>query len=519
MKKILVLFMTITLLCAMISGCNSKATQSSAQLGTSTPQAVKHLNIGLFWFGTNLDPAQEWNGWTLTRIAVGETLVTVNKKMEFAPQLADSWKIVNDTTWEFQIRKGVTFHNGNPVTGAAVKSSIERSMKLNKRGDANLKQASVEADGQTVTFKTKEPYGAFLANLSEPLFVIVDTSADTAKFGDQPICTGPFMVTGFTKDVDIKIKRYDGYWGTKTAIETATIKNISDANTRALALQSGDLDIAQSIDVHSLPVFTGDKNFNIHDVTGIRVIYACLNTKNKQLSDVAVRQALSYGIDRETYAKIVGGGAVAAGAPFPPSVPYGYAKLTRQTYDVAKAKQLLADAGYADSNGDGTLDKNGKPLAFTISMASNTDAASLQLAQAMQSQLAKIGVKTEIAMLENVNDRRKNGDFDIIFCNFATAATGDPQRFLEANFTTGGTENYGKHSNAELDKAIKRLSEEFDTSKRANIATEAQQLVIDQAVDLFLVSPANNIVCKSTVKNIVPFPIDYYLMTEKVTVE
>lgn len=511
--------MTITLFGSMISGCNSKATQSSLQIASANSQATKHLNIGVFWVGTNLDPAQDWNGWTLPRIAVGETLVTVNEKMEFIPQLADSWKVIDDITWEFHIRKGVTFHNGNPVTGAGVKSSIERSMKLNKRGDTNLKLVSIEADGQTVTFKTKEPYGAFLANLSEPLFVIVDTSVDTTKFGDQPICTGPFMVTGFTKDVEIQIKRYDGYWGNKTAIETATIKNIPDANTRALALQSGELDIAQRIDVNSLPVFAGDKNFNIHDVTGIRVMYACINTKNEQLSDVAVRQALSYGVDRETYAKIVGGGAVAAGAPFPPSVPYGYDKLTRQTYDVAKAKKLLADAGYADSNGDGTLDKNGKPLAFTISMASNTDAASLQLAQAMQSQLAKIGVKIEIAMLENVNDRRKNGDFDIIFSNFATAATGDPQWFLEANFITGGTENYGKYSNADLDKVIKQLSEEFDTSKRAEIAIEAQQLIIDQAVNLFLVSPANNIVSKSTVKNIVPFPIDYYLMTEKVTVE
>ena len=160
-----------------------------------------HLDFGIYWFGDDLDPGNGWNGWTLTRAAVGETLITVNENLEFVGQIADEWEAVDDTTWKFHIRDGVTFQNGNICDAQAVVSSIQRSLEVNERGQTNLKLASVEADGDYVIFTTEEPYGAFLANLTEPLFVIVDTSVDTSNFGNEPICTGAYKVTSFEPDV------------------------------------------------------------------------------------------------------------------------------------------------------------------------------------------------------------------------------------------------------------------------------------------------------------------------------
>ena len=139
----------------------------------------KHLNGALYWFGSSLDPATEWDGWTTCRAGITETLVTVNEKYEIVPLLADSWEQKDDTTWVLHVRDGVTFHNGKPVDGEAVKKSFERAMELQERAVSAAKIASIEADGQNVTITTTEPFGAFLANISEPMYSIVDVDAGT----------------------------------------------------------------------------------------------------------------------------------------------------------------------------------------------------------------------------------------------------------------------------------------------------------------------------------------------------
>ena len=180
------LFLGLLLVLALFAVACSKDEKKEA-----TNVERGHLNMALYWFGDTLDPALGWDGWTLTRVAVGETLVTLDENLNIVPQLADSWENVNETTWKFHIRQGVTFQNGNPLTAEAVKSSIERSIKMNERGKTNLKLKDIQVDGEYVIFTTEEPYGAFLANISEPLFIIVDTSVDTSKYAEAPIATGP----------------------------------------------------------------------------------------------------------------------------------------------------------------------------------------------------------------------------------------------------------------------------------------------------------------------------------------
>ena len=239
---------------------------------TVAAEEEKHLNFGIYWFGDDLDPGNGWNGWTLTRAAVGETLITVNENLEFVGQIADEWKADDDqVTWRFHIREGVTFQNGNVCDAEAVVSSIKRSLEVNERGQTNLKLANVEADGDWVVFTTEEPYGAFLANLTEPLFVIVDTSADTSTFGEKPICTGPYMVTAFEPDVSFDAVAYDGYWGGKPGLDSITCYDLPDDNSRAMALQSKELDMMQRVAGTDLPIFTGDSEYEVQMATGTRV--------------------------------------------------------------------------------------------------------------------------------------------------------------------------------------------------------------------------------------------------------
>ena len=207
----------------------------SASVISVSAEGGKHINAALYWFGTSLDPAVEWDGWTTCRAGITETLVTVNENYEIVPLLADSWEQTDDTTWNMHIREGVTFHNGKPVDGEAVKKSFERAFATQERAVTAAKIESIEADGQNVIFKTTEPFGAFLANISEPMYSIVDADADT-DFASAPIATGPYMVTGFEVNTFIELAKYDGYWNGASDVDTITVKNIDDDSTRGMAL-------------------------------------------------------------------------------------------------------------------------------------------------------------------------------------------------------------------------------------------------------------------------------------------
>lgn len=514
MKKRVMAGILLALVSGAFIGCGEKKEEQKQEtVATSEVQERGHLNAALYWFGESMDPADGWSGWTLTRAAVGETLVTVDEDMNLVGQLADSWENINDTTWKFHIRQGVKFHSGNPLTAEAVKASIERSIKLNERGETNLKLESIEVEGEYVIFKTKQPYGAFLANLSEPLFIIVDTSANTDKFKEIPIATGPYKVTAYTDKVSFEIAAFDEYWGGKPALASATIFNIGDDNTRAMALQSGDIDLAQGIRAGNIELFNNNENFEMKTKTGTRIDFMFMNTAREPLSDKNIRLAINSAVNYEVIAKAVGAGAVPVGAPFPPNTPYGYDKLNKASYDLTKATEFLTKAGYKDTNGDGYVDKNGKNLEIEIYSGTPSTRVSSILPEFVQSQLKEAGIKANVNIVENVFEYRKAGNFDLLFENWQTASTGDSQWFLDQAFRSGASDNYGKYSNEKLDDLIEKLTVTFDVNERAKITKEASQIIIDEAFGTYLISQANINIANKKVKNFKTFPIDYYFLT------
>ena len=198
------------------------------------------------------------------------------------------------------------------------------------------------------------------------MFIIVDTSVDTSKFKETPVCTGPYMVTSFKPATSFEVVAYENYWGGKPALDSITVFNIEDDNTRALALQSGDVDMAQGIRAGDIALFTDNKDYIVKTTTGTRIEFLTMNTVKSVLKDKNLRLAVNSAVDYDTIAKVVGGGAVAARAPFPASAPYGYDELNKQTFDLEKAKTLLAEAGYKDTDNDGYVDKDGKNLELNI---------------------------------------------------------------------------------------------------------------------------------------------------------
>ena len=435
----------------------------------------KHLNGALYWFGSSLDPATEWDGWTTCRAGITETLVTVNEKYEIVPLLADSWEQKDDTTWVLHVRDGVTFHNGKPVDGEAVKKSFERAMELQERAVSAAKIASIEADGQNVTITTAEPFGAFLANISEPMYSIVDVDAGT-DFASAPVATGPFMVTGFEVNTRIDLAKYDGYWGGASDIDTMTILMIDDDSTRILSF----------------------------------------NYDNPFLADVNVRKAIAAGINYEALVGVLGSGVSVAGAPYPASSPYGYETLNRQSYDAEAAKQYLVDSGFADADGNGYVEKDGQELMLTITYSNGSFTTMLE---AVQDMLKQVGIHIELQIVDSTSELGESGSFDMLCGNTQVLSTGDPQWYLDSFFKTGSSNNVTHYSNAALDEVIAKLAQTFDIAGREALTIEAEKLMLDDCAAIWLVGENNFVVANSRVSSITPYPIDYYFVDNHLTID
>ncbi len=474
----------------------------------------KHINGALFWFGTSLDPATEWDGWTTCRAGITETLVTVNENYEIVPLLSDSWEQTDDSTWVMHIREGVTFHDGTPVDGEAVKAALDRAMELQERAVTAAKIESVEADGQSVIIKTSEPFGAFLANLSEPLYSIVKVS-DDQDYANCPIATGPFMVTGFEVNEYIETVKYDGYWGGASDVDSMTIKMIDDNSTRALALQSGEMDLIQRANATDIEIFNNDDNYAVYETSGARQRVMVLNHTNEFLSDLNVRKALAYAVDYDALVAVLGGSASRAGAPYPSSAPYGYDDLDKQYYDVEAAAACLAEAGFEDTDGDGIVDKDGKPLSLTITYSTSDYSIMLEAVQAME---RECGIDLQLNLVSDVSELQDPGEVDVVCTNWQVLSTGDPQWFLDSLYKSDSGNNYSGYSSEALDEICEKMTTTFDIEGRTALTIEAEKVLLEECASVWLVCDNNFVVASSKVENVTPYPIDYYFVDSNLSI-
>lgn len=499
-------------LTAALAGCG-------ADKGGSAQQGV--LKVGVTNFADTLEPTQNYFGWVVMRYGLGECLTKFDEKMNVQPWLAESWNISDDhLTWTFKIREGVKFSNGDELTAEAVKASIERAFAKNNRAATFFKYKEIKAEGQTLTIVTEKPMPNMPGFLADPLFIIVDTKAeanrDFAKEG--PICTGPYMVESFVKEKAV-MKKNPSYWDGEVPFETVEIPSIDDPNTRAMALQSGEVDMAVNIAAGDMDTFRGNDKFFVDEISSLRVVLARLNQKGI-LKDDKVRAALIAGCDRETYNKVLLKDTFLPGkAPVPPSMDYGFDQLTDpNAYNPERAAKLLDEAGWKDTNGDGIREKDGQPLKLDF-VVYNSRAELPLYAEAVQADLKKLGFDINIKTVDyNLVDQIGiKGEYDLLISNITTANTGDPEIFLswywKSNLNGENPQNGSGYSNPALDAKFEALSVEFDKEKRRQLIIEIQQMIMNDGAALFLGYPQTNIVSSKALANVKMYPSDYYWIT------
>ena len=499
-------------LMAAVAGCG-------ADKGGSAQQGV--LKVGVTNFADTLEPTQNYFGWVVMRYGLGECLTKFDEKMNVQPWLAESWNISDDhLTWTFKIREGVKFSNGDELTAEAVKTSIERAFAKNNRAATFFKYKEIKAEGQTLTIVTEKPMPNMPGFLADPLFIIVDTKAESGRdFAKEgPICTGPYMVESFVKEKAV-MKKNPSYWGGEVPFETVEIPSIDDPNTRAMALQSGEVDMAVNIAAGDMDTFRGNDKFFVDEISSLRTVLARLNQKGI-LKDDKVRAALIAGCDRETYNKVLLKGTFLPGkAPVPPSMDYGFDQLTDpNAYNPERAAKLLDEAGWKDTNGDGIRDKDGQPLKLDF-VVYNSRAELPLYAEAVQADLKKLGFDINIKTVDyNLVDQMGiKGEYDLLISNITTANTGDPEIFLswywKSNLNGENPQNGSGYSNPALDAKFEALSVEFDKEKRRQLIIEIQQMIMNDGAALFLGYPQTNIISSKALAGVKMYPSDYYWIT------
>ena len=324
-----------------------------------------------------------------------EGLIGFNEKMEQIPQLAEKWDASADArVYTFYLRKGVKFHDGTPFNAAAVKANFDRvrnpDNKLRRYTLYKVISQIDVIDDSTVRFTLSEPFGAMIATFAHPAGGINSPTAVQkygADYGKNPVGTGPYKFQEWVPNDHITLVKNPDYWDKNNAakVDKIIVKPVPEDGTRIAMLQKGDAQFINAVPYSMAEVVQKDKNLSLAESESVYTFWVAMNTQKKPFSDVRVRQAMNYAINKEAIIKaVLRGHGKPANSPLAPQV-WGYTPVKTYPYDPAKAKALLAEAGYP--NGFKTL----------LRGVAQTDPKEIMVA--IQGQLKQVGVDVEVASL------------------------------------------------------------------------------------------------------------------------
>ena len=447
-----------------------------------------------------LDPGHETDGESFKVMDnIYENLVSfADTTTEIVPELASRWEISPDgLTYTFHLRQGVKFHDGTPLNAAAVVFSLDRqrdkkpphpfhsvggpytywqSMSMDDIV-ADLKAT----DDSTVVFTLKRRNAPFLANLAMGFASIVSPTANE-KYGEDffkhPTGTGPFRFVEWVKDDHITLEKNPDYWGEKPHLDRVVFRSIPENTVRFLALEEGSVQALDGLNTELAKRVASEKKAQLLMQPGMNVGYLAMNMDKPPFDKLDVRLAINYAIDRNAIVQsLYGGFGTPAINPMPPTL-WGFNKAIQPyPYDPAKAKQLLAQAGF--------------PNGFkTVLWAMNGPRPYMpdpqKIAEAIQSDLKAVGIDAKLQTAEwgTYLDLTQHGRHDMCLMGW-TGDNGDPDNFLyvllDKEATRIPAQNIAFYRSDPLHELLVQAQQESDIAKRTALYEHAQQIVHDDA--------------------------------------
>jgi peptide/nickel transport system substrate-binding protein len=488
-----------------------------AAIGLSTAAAQKILVYAKGSDPRGLDPAYVDDGESAKIIVnIYDTLVKYKQgSTEIEPDLATSWtKSPDGLTWTFNLRKGIKFHDGTPFNAQAVKFSVDRqlpplakdSMPYASFTFGPVKKVDVVND-YTVRFTLSQPYAPFLANLAMSLAAPIVSPTAVKKYGEDdfsqhPVGTGAFIFQKWDKDQQIVLVKNPNYWGLKAKVDKVVYVTTKENSVRASQLITGAADIIDGIDPNDVKTLES-KGMTVIKNPGMNINYMCFMCNKKPFNDVRVRRAISMAINRQELVKyLYQGYAQVANGPIPSFIPGFDPKLKPLGYDPEQAKKLLAEAGYNNN------------FTFTFVTYSNprpyNTVNGVKLAEAVQAELLKIGVKTTIKAYpwkEYKDVLAKGEEGDAGFYGW-TGDNGDADNFLSllSSKEITSTLNSAKYANPKVDALLEQGTVNSDPKVRVKTYQDLQKILVDEAPWVLISHAIDLAACKPSVKNFYPHP-------------
>jgi peptide/nickel transport system substrate-binding protein len=483
MKKRLGAVVAIAVTAALaLAGCSASSTGSTSSSGTPTKGGnltiARSADIISMNNTTNFD-----NNSIRVMQQIMEPLFMVSadgKTLE--PWLATKYTVSkDDLTYTIDLRKGVKFSNGSPMTAADVKFSIDQDTATGAAGWGFINTAIDQVtavDASTVKIQLKYPWAPLIADLSLFSNAIVPNNygGKTAEqFYQAPVGTGPFVWGSWTKGQSVKVTKNPDYWQTgKPYLNSVTWTVVPDANTRKLQVQGKQIDIDDTPDWSSLASLKSSPGINAVTFPSTQMDYIIFNQQRAPFNDVHIRTAISDAIDREAMVKaVLFGNGTAANSLLAPGVPYYDKNSGAATYNVKKAKAEMAESSKPDGFTTTLLIRSGDPNETSI-------------AQIMQAELKVIGITMNIKQLDPTANKqaRLASDFDMAWSSW-TMDIPDPDEWTSfAVDPNGGSHSaFSYYNNPTVISLNKQAQKEIDPTKRADLYT---QLQVQTSKDAFL---------------------------------
>ncbi len=470
-KKIALLLALLMMVAAFAIGCGDEA-------------ATDNLIVAQGADADSLDP-HATNDQPSSRVMkqIYQSLVDQNEDMELVPGLAEEWEQIDELTFEFKLREGVMFHNGEELTASDVEFTLLRALES---PDVGHIVGAIDPDGfeiiddYTIRISTVEPFAPLLAHLAHTASSILNQSAVEEygdDYGENPVGTGPYMMDNWTRGSEIHLERFEDFHGDNGQMERITFRNIQEDGNRTIELETGEIHIAYDVLPTDISRIEGNDELELARDLNFSTVYLGFNVEKEPFDDVRVRQAINYAIDVESIIDTVmeGSGEVATG-PIGPMVWAANEDLEPYGHDVERAQELMDEAGYGDG--------------FSTTIWTNDNQLRQDIAQIAQSQLEDIGIEIDIEVLEwgAYLEGTAAGEHDMFILGWVTV-TGDPDYGLYALFHSeqfGAAGNRTFYANDRVDELLEEARRSADPDVREAAYMEAQEIVRDEAPWLFL---------------------------------
>ena len=496
------------------------------------------LGAAVFAFGVSAAQAQEFKIGLSSEIAtidphfanqdsvsavcshIYEPLVMLSPDARLMPGLALSWKTVNDTTWEFKLRKGVKFHNGEEMTAEDVAFSIDRpaTLKTSTTPFTGYTKAIIGkkiVDPYTIQFTTATPYPVLPNDLNR-IFIVSKKAAEKANTedfnaGKVDAGTGPFTLVKYSKGQSIQLKRNDGYWGDKPAWSDVTLKMLTNDPARMSALLSGDVQAVENVQANLVAKFKFSKDTTVFGKPSTRFVFTYLDLRDttpfamdksgkkldkNPMKDVRVRQAMSKLIDRNVLTEKTLDKLGLPTANVAVQGMFGYnPNLKPESVDVAGAKKLLAEAGYPDG------------FQITFFSPNNRFINDEQVALTIGQMLTRGGIETKVETMPFSTYVGKASKKELGFGLLGWGVGGgEPSGAMRSLLMTAdkdkgyGAYNWASYSNPKFDSLMVEATHTVDDAKREKLLQDAAEIAI--AKDYALIPLYNQVVTWAVKKGI-----------------